>query len=83
METVMLFTLVLVVASCMATNLLCAYFLWTNIWVRKSQPQTPAEETEEEREARRVAAKAQAEYEQGFVNIMNYSGLPSKGECSN
>ena len=33
--------------------------------------------TEEELEARRKSAEAQAKYEQGFVNIMSYDGMPA------
>lgn len=32
--------------------------------------------TPEELEARRLAAEAQARYEQGFINIMSYDGMP-------
>lgn len=35
-------------------------------------------ETEEEKEARRLAAEAQMRYEQGFVNLMSYDGRPNK-----
>lgn len=33
--------------------------------------------TEEELEARQKAAEAQAKYEQGFVNLMSYDGMPA------
>ena len=33
--------------------------------------------TEEELEAGRKAAEAQAKYEQGFVNLMCYDGMPA------
>lgn len=32
--------------------------------------------TEEELQARKLAAEAQAKYEQGFINIMSYDGMP-------
>jgi hypothetical protein len=38
------------------------------------------EETKEEIEARKAAAKAQALYEQGLVNIMEFTGKPLKKE---
>jgi hypothetical protein len=36
------------------------------------------EETPEEKEARRLAAEAQKAYEQGFIDMMNFSGMPRK-----
>ena len=33
--------------------------------------------TEAELEAGRLAAEAQAKYEQGFINIMSYDGMPA------
>ena len=32
--------------------------------------------TAEELEARKLAAEVQARYEQGFINIMSYDGMP-------
>lgn len=34
----------------------------------------------EELEARKLAAEAQARYEQGFINIMSYDGMPAAGK---
>lgn len=42
-------------------------------------PAEPRDElTQEELEARQKAAEAQAKYEQGFVNLMSYDGMPAK-----
>ena len=35
-------------------------------------------ESEEEKEAKRLAAEAQMRYEQGFVNLMSYDGRPNR-----
>lgn len=47
--------------------------------LRKGQEPAPREAvSEEEQEARKLAAEAQARYEQGFVNLMSYDGMPAK-----
>ena len=49
---------------------------------RNSGRDLPAEqETEEEKELRRLAAESQRLYEQGFVNLMRYDGSPGRKEC--
>ena len=80
MEIVIYITMLVVAVSCLLINLLIAYMLWQH-W-REKKPMRPVlpEETPEERDARRLAAEAQAKYEQGFIDLMNYTGVPSKGE---
>lgn len=80
MEFVIYIGMLMVAVSCLLINLLIAYMLWLH-W-REKKPMRPVlpEETPEEREARRLAAEAQAKYEQGFIDLMNYTGIPSKGE---
>ena len=49
---------------------------------RNSGRDQPAvQETEEEKELRRLAAESQRLYEQGFVNLMRYDGSPGRKEC--
>ena len=45
-----------------------------------SPPAPERTELPEETEARRSAARAQAAYDQGFVNMMNYDGSPRSRE---
>lgn len=81
MEIVMLGICAVVSLSCLSANLLVAYMLWQHWHDKKSaaQPVAP-EETPEEIEARKAAARAQALYEQGFVNLMGFDGRPPKKE---
>lgn len=80
METVIIISAVMVGISCMMVNLLIAYIFWQH-WHDKRLHQNEEQiETPEEKERRERAAEAQAEYEQGFINIMNYGGKPDKGE---
>ena len=56
--------------------------LAVQVWMLKSlrigQSAAPQEQmTPEELEARQKAAEAQAKYEQGFVNLMCYDGMPA------
>lgn len=82
MEIVIFAVCAVTALSCLSANLLIAYLLWQHWHDKKTPAQQPAvpEETPEEREARRLAAKAQMAYEQGFVNLMEYSGKPPKKE---
>ncbi len=57
--------------------------LAVQVWMLKSlrtgQSAAPQEQlTPEELEARQKAAEAQAKYEQGFVNLMCYDGMPAR-----
>lgn len=79
MEIVVCITTLVVALSCLMVNLLIAYMLWQHWRDKKPVQSVLPEETPEEAEARRLAAKAQAEYEQGFINLMNYGGQPFKG----
>ena len=82
MQIIIVLTLLVVVLCCLAANLFIAYMLWQH-WLEKRaeavRPEQP-EETPEELEARRLAAKAQAAYDQGFIDLMNFSGRAPKGE---
>ena len=52
--------------------------VWMIRSMRSGQTAEPQEQvTPEELEARRKAAEAQAKYEQGFVNLMCYDGMPA------
>ncbi len=76
-----LITMVYLTAGCclLAVSCAMAVFIWRCLpgHGRPGSQQTQ-EETEEEKEARRLAAEAQMRYEQGFVNLMNYDGRPNK-----
>ncbi len=78
MEIVMLAVIGVAVLSCLGANLLIAYMVWANIHSKKVENQKQQEETPEEKEARRLAAEAQKRYEQGFIDMMNFSGRPPK-----
>lgn len=57
--------------------------LAVQVWLIKSmqakQQSAPQEQLlPEELEARQKAAEAQAKYEQGFVNLMCYDGMPAR-----
>ena len=75
MEIVIFAVCVIALLSCLSANLLIAYMIWQHWQERKAkaQPVMP-EETPEEKEARRAAAEAQRLYEQGFINLMEFSG---------
>lgn len=81
MEIVIFVVCGVIALSCLSANLLIAYMIWQH-WHDGKAPAQPAmpEETPEEKEARRVAAEAQRLYEQGFVDIMNFTGRPLKKE---
>lgn len=81
MEIVILGICAVVSLSCLSANLLIAYMLWQH-WHDKKDAAQPVtlEETPEEIEARKAAARAQAAYEQGFVNLMEFNGKPPKKE---
>ena len=72
MEILIELVLLAAVLNCLAVQVLIFKSL------QKGQS-VPAEEilTPEEQEARRMAAEAQAKYEQGFVNLMAYTGMPA------
>lgn len=78
MEIVMLAVVGAAVLSCLCANLLIAYMVWAHINRRRVDATNHPEETTEEKEARRMAAEAQKRYEQGFIDIMNFSGRPQK-----
>lgn len=81
MEIVIFVVCAVVALSCLSANLLTAYMIWQHWHDKKEPAQSIApEETPEEKEARKAAAKAQMLYEQGFVNLMEYNGRPSKKE---
>ena len=51
--------------------------------LRRGEPdreKPAAQETEEEKELRRLAAESQRQFEQGFVNLMRYDGSPGRKE---
>ena len=82
MEIVIFVVCAVVALSCLSANLLIAYMIWQHWHDKKAgSVQTSApEETPEEIEARKAAAKAQMLYEQGFVNLMEFNGRASKRE---
>ena len=75
MEIVIFAVCVIALLSCLSANLLIAYMVWQH-WHDNKAPAQPVmpEETPEEKEARRAAAEAQRLYEQGFINLMEFSG---------
>lgn len=81
MEIVIFVVCGVVALSCLSANLLIAYMIWQHWHDRKApaQPVMP-EETPEEIEARKAAAKAYMLYEQGFANVMEFTGKPMKKE---
>lgn len=81
MEIVIFVVCGVVALSCLSANLLIAYMIWQH-WHDKQAPAQSVmpEETPEEIEARKAAAKAQLLYEQGLVNIMEFTGKPLKKE---
>ena len=82
MEIVIFVVCGIAALSCLSANLLIAYMIWQHWHDKKAEPVQPAmpEETPEEKEARRVAAEAQRLYEQGFVDMMSFTGRPLKKE---
>lgn len=81
MEIVIILVCGVVALSCLSANLLIAYMIWQREHDRSEAKEAAMpEETPEEREARRMAAEAQRMYEQGFVNMMNFTGRPLKKE---
>ena len=74
MEILIELTLLAAVLHCMTLQ------VWMVKHLRGEQPGKAAlmEETPEELEARKLAAEAQARYEQGFINIMSYDGMPGR-----
>ena len=78
MEIVMLAVVGVASLSCLCANLLIAYMVWAHFNNRKAEAPMLPEETPEEKEARRLAAEAQKLYEQGFIDMMNFSGMPRK-----
>lgn len=73
MEIIILLICGLCALSCLSVNLLVAYMIWQHVHDKKAEP-VALEETPEEKEARRAAAEAQRLYEQGFINLMEFSG---------
>lgn len=68
-----------VILVLLAVNSGMALLLWRCRRETAAPMEQPARaETEEEKEARRLAAEAQMRYEQGFVNLMSYDGRPNK-----
>ena len=68
----------LIVALCCLFILFASFILLTSKFEPKNTEQVQEEETELEKETRRVAMEAQRYYEQGFVNLMNYDGQPGR-----
>ena len=76
----------LITAACLAAMLSLAavnggmvLILWRYLRKDAAFPEQPASaESEEEKEAKRLAAEAQMRYEQGFVNLMSYDGRPNR-----
>ena len=81
MEIVIFVVCGVVALSCLSANLLIAYMIWQH-WHDKKAPAQPVmpDETPEEIEARKAAARSQLLYEQGLVNIMEFTGKPLKKE---
>ena len=81
MEIVIFVVCSVVALSCLSANLLIAYMVWQH-WHDNKAPAQPVmpEETPEEIEARKAAARSQLLYEQGFVNVMEFTGRPLKKE---
>ena len=81
MEIVIFVVCGIIALSCLSANLLIAYMIWQHWHDRQAPAQgVMPEETPEEIEARKAAAKAQLLYEQGLVNIMEFTGKPLKKE---
>ena len=80
MENVMLFVLMIVASCCLLSNLFIGYMIWEYFRSKHTEQPVTVEETPEEKELREKAADAQKAYEQGFVNLMAYDGMPHKGE---
>lgn len=78
MEIVMLAVVGVAALSCLCANLLIAYMVWAHLNNRNEKAPVLPEETPEEKEARRLAAESQKLYEQGFIDMMNFSGMPRK-----
>ena len=79
METIIVIAALMLAVSCLLANVMIAYMLWQHLHDKRTAFIQMPEETQEEAEARRLAAEAQAKYEQGFINLMNYGGQPNKG----
>ena len=81
MEIVIFVVCGIVALSCLSANLLIAYMIWQH-WHDKQAPAQSVmpEETPEEIEARKAAARSQLLYEQGLANIMEFTGKPLKKE---
>jgi hypothetical protein len=82
MEIVVFVVCGIAALSCLSANLLIAYMIWQHWHDKKAEPVQPAmpEETPEEKEARRTAMEAQRLYDQGFIDMMSYMGMPPKKE---
>lgn len=73
MEIIVLLAILVAVLNSLAVQ------VWLIKSMRSGQTAEPQEQmTPEELEARRKAAEAQAKYEQGFVNLMSYDGMPAR-----
>ncbi len=74
MEILIELSLLAVVLHCLVLQ------VWMVRCLREGKTEKAAlrekELTEEELQARKLAAEAQAKYEQGFINIMSYDGMP-------
>ena len=64
---------------CMTTQFALILLIFGRLSITSKEEERPTE-SDEEREAMRVAMEAQKLYEQGFVNLMSYDGMPSGRE---
>lgn len=78
MEIVIMTICAVAAISCLGVNFMIAFMIWRHLYEGKKPQAVSEEETPEEAEARRVAARAQTLYEQGFVNLMEFDGKPQK-----
>lgn len=73
MEILVLLAILVAVLNCLTVQVLVIRSFGT-----RQTPPCQEQLSPEEQEARRLAAEAQAKYEQGFVNLMCYDGMPAK-----
>lgn len=72
MEMIVLLAILVAILNSLAVQ------IWLLRSFKSGQTAAPQEQlTPEELDARRKAAEAQAKYEQGFVNLMCYDGMPA------
>lgn len=79
MNTLISIICLIVALCCMTTQFALVLLIFGRHKNTPTAEEMPTE-SEEEREARRMAMEAQKFYEQGFVNLMNYDGQPVRKE---